>query len=104
MTTEEKERSRLVVAGKRADDGHQCTVVVIRERTGYWGVYPHGWGKFGVRLPRDEALKVARAILAGAGVSEAHLAVLAPGRHEELAGALEALAAVVRASAPDGAR
>ena len=51
LTTSEKERSRLVVNGQRADDGDRCTVVVIHERTGYWGVYPHGFSKFGVRLP-----------------------------------------------------
>lgn len=65
LTTAEKERSRLVVDGQRADDGDRCTVVVIHERTGYWGVYPHGFGKFGVRLPRAEAVKLAHAILDG---------------------------------------
>lgn len=67
LTTEEKERSRLVVAGQRADDGDRCTVVVIHERTGYWGLYPHGFAKFGVRLPRAEAVRMARAILDGVG-------------------------------------
>lgn len=65
LTTEEKERSRLVVAGQRANDGDRRTVVVIHERSGYWGVYPHGFAKFGVRLPRAEAVKVAQAILDG---------------------------------------
>ncbi|MGH3628589.1 MAG: hypothetical protein ACRDRL_14290 [Sciscionella sp.] len=65
LTTGEKERSRLVVAGQRADDGGRCTVVVIHERSGCWGVYPHGFAKFGVRLSRAEAVKVAQAILDG---------------------------------------
>lgn len=67
LTTKEQERSRLVVAGQRADDGDRCSVVVVHERTGYWGVYPHGFGKFGVRLPRVEAERMARAILDGVG-------------------------------------
>ena len=62
----ENERSRVVIDGKRIDDGTRCTVVVIHERTGYWGFYPHGFSKFGVRLPRTEAVRMARAILAGA--------------------------------------
>jgi len=66
LTTEEKERSRLIVVGQRADDGDRCSVVVVHERTGFWGVYPHGFGKFGVRLPRTEAVRMARAILDGA--------------------------------------
>jgi hypothetical protein len=65
LTTGEKERSRVVVVGRRADDGGRCTVVVIHERSGYWGVYPHGFATFGVRLPRGEAVKVAQAILDG---------------------------------------
>lgn len=61
----ENERERVVVEGKRTDDGAQCTVVVIHECTGYWGFYPYGFGKFGVRLPGAEAVTVAQAILAG---------------------------------------
>ena len=67
LTTQEKEHSRLVVDGQRADDGDRCTVVVIHERTGYWGVYPHGFSKFGVRLPRAEAVRMAQKILDDAG-------------------------------------
>ena len=67
LTTEEKEHSRLVVAGQRADDGDLCSVVVVHERTGYWGLYPHGFGKFGVRLPRVEAVRMAQKILDDAG-------------------------------------
>ncbi|MGH3931947.1 MAG: hypothetical protein ACRDTF_18455 [Pseudonocardiaceae bacterium] len=60
----ENERGRVVVEGRRTDDNTQCTVVVIHERTDQWGLYPHGFGKFGVRLPQAEALKMAQAILA----------------------------------------
>ncbi|MGH8922460.1 MAG: hypothetical protein ACRD0H_29670 [Actinomycetes bacterium] len=67
VTTSEKEHSRLVVAGHRVDDGDRCSVVVIHERTGYWGLYPHGFTKFGVRLPRAEAVRMAQAILDGVG-------------------------------------
>jgi len=66
ITQLKDERSRTVVDGHRTDDGDQCTLVVVREVGGTWALYPHGWGRFGVRLPQAEALKVARAILAGA--------------------------------------
>ncbi|MGH3933274.1 MAG: hypothetical protein ACRDTF_25235 [Pseudonocardiaceae bacterium] len=33
---------------------------------GCWSLYPHGWGRFGVRLAQAEAVAVAQAILAGA--------------------------------------
>jgi len=59
------ERSRTVVDGRRTDDGDLCTLVVVREVGGTWVLYPHGDAKFGVRLARAEALKVAQAILAG---------------------------------------
>lgn len=61
----ENERGRMVVEGRRIDDNTQCTVVVIHERTGQWGIYPHGFGKFGVRLPQAEAFKMAQTIVAG---------------------------------------
>jgi hypothetical protein len=57
------ERSRLVVDGKRTDNAERCTLVVVHEVGGSWAWYPHGFGKFGVRLPRAEAVKVAQAIL-----------------------------------------
>jgi hypothetical protein len=66
LTTGEKERSRLVVDGKRIDNAERCTLVVVHELGGSWAWYPHGFGKFGVRLPRTEAVKVAQAILDGA--------------------------------------
>ncbi|MGH8573379.1 MAG: hypothetical protein ACREX8_12510 [Gammaproteobacteria bacterium] len=62
----EIEHSRMTAAGKRTDDGEQCTLLVVHETGGSWVMYPHGWGKFGVRLPKAEAVRVARAILDGA--------------------------------------
>ncbi len=63
VTHREKEISRVVVTGRSTDDGDRCTVVVAHERSGHWAIYPHGWGKFGVRLPITEALTVAHAII-----------------------------------------
>jgi hypothetical protein len=60
------ERGRMTAAGKRTDDGNTCTLLVVHETGGHWCLYPHGWGKFGVRLPKDEAARVAQAILDGA--------------------------------------
>ena len=59
----QNERSRVIVEGKRTDDGDRCTLVVIQEVGGTWALYPHGWGKFGVRLNNGEAVTVAQAIL-----------------------------------------
>ena len=64
LTTEEREHCRTVVTGNRTDDGDRCTVVLVHERdTGDWGVYPHGFTKFGVRLSDKEAVKLARKII-----------------------------------------
>lgn len=60
------ERSRVVVAGRRTDDGDVCTLVAVCEVGGTWALYPHGAQQLGVRLAQAAALKVARAILAGA--------------------------------------
>lgn len=60
----ENETSRVVLEGRRADDGDRCTVVVIRELGGIWAFYPHGANKLGVRLRKEEAASMARAILA----------------------------------------
>jgi hypothetical protein len=60
----ENERARIVAIGRRIDDGSKCTLLVVRETGGPWVVYPHGVGQFGVRLPKDEAERMARAILA----------------------------------------
>ncbi|MGH3928825.1 MAG: hypothetical protein ACRDTF_02460 [Pseudonocardiaceae bacterium] len=59
------EQGRVVVPGKRTDDGDQCALVVVHEVGGDWLLYPHGWGKFGVRLAKADALTVAQAVLAG---------------------------------------
>ncbi|HEU0128114.1 MAG TPA: hypothetical protein VFQ48_05855 [Pseudonocardiaceae bacterium] len=61
----DNEISRVVVDGRRTDDGDQCTLVVVHERYGGgWAFYPHGFGKFGVRLEKSSATKVAQTILA----------------------------------------
>lgn len=60
---QENERSRVVVSGRRINEGDTCTLVVIHETGGSWSLYPHGFGKFGVRLPEEQAVTVARAIL-----------------------------------------
>ncbi|MGQ0777260.1 MAG: hypothetical protein ACT4NY_23075 [Pseudonocardiales bacterium] len=62
----DNERSRTVVEGRRTDDGDLCTLVAVHETGGTWALYPHGWGKLGVRLANAEAVRVAQAILAGA--------------------------------------
>jgi len=62
----ENERSRLVADGKRTDDGDRCELLAVQEVGGTWSLYPHGAAKFGVRLPGDEAARLARAILDGA--------------------------------------
>ncbi|MCA1672957.1 MAG: hypothetical protein LC799_12430 [Actinobacteria bacterium] len=61
----DNEISRVVVDGRRTDDGDRCTLVVVHERYGgTWAFYPHGFGKFGVRLEKSAAAEVAQAILA----------------------------------------
>lgn len=59
------ERSRMTAVRKRTDDGSKCTLLAVHEVGGHWCLYPHGWGKFEVRLPKDDAVKVAQAILDG---------------------------------------
>jgi len=61
------ERGRVVADGKRTDDGARCELLAVHEVGDIWCLYPHGGGKFGVRLPGDEARKVARAILEADG-------------------------------------
>ena len=63
VTQQESERGRVVVEGQRLDDHSLCTVVVVHERGGSWAWYPHGFGKFGVRLPKAEAVRMARRII-----------------------------------------
>ena len=59
----ENERSRMVASGKRTDDGTACTLLAVSEIGGVWALYPHGADQLGVRLPADEAARIARAIL-----------------------------------------
>lgn len=54
----ENERGRLVVDGKRTDDGSKCELVVIREVGGTVALYPHGAARFGVRLAGADAAAV----------------------------------------------
>ncbi|MDQ3152206.1 MAG: hypothetical protein M3R63_10960 [Actinomycetota bacterium] len=70
MTTEERERCRVVVEGRRTDNAELCTVVLVHEVGGTWAWYPHGANQLGVRLPRAEAAKAARAMLEGVGCVE----------------------------------
>lgn len=63
VTQRENERDRVVAVGKHTDDGAKCTLLAVREAGGDWCLYPHGAGQLVVRLPRDEAVQVARAIL-----------------------------------------
>lgn len=63
----ENEISRVVLDGRRTDDGARCTLIVIREFGGVWALYPHGAGKFGVRLGKEDVATIARAIQAGTG-------------------------------------
>jgi hypothetical protein len=61
----QNERGRVVADGKRTDDGGRCELLAVHEVGGTWALYPHGWPKLGVRLPEDEAARLARAILDG---------------------------------------
>ena len=61
----ENERGRLTVDGWCTDDGAQCTLLVVAEVGGTWALYPHGWGKFGVRLAAPAAETLAAAIQSG---------------------------------------
>lgn len=62
----ENERSRVVVDGKRTDNGERCSLVVVHEVNGMWAAYPHGAAQLGVRLLKAEAVRVAQTILDGA--------------------------------------
>lgn len=58
------EHRRLTVGGKRTDNGEMCTLLAVCDVGGAWALYPHGWGKFGVKLTGPAAEKLARGILA----------------------------------------
>lgn len=59
------ERARVVVDGKRTDDGGRCTLVAVVETGGTGALYPHGMGRFGVRLSGQEVRRLTQAILDG---------------------------------------
>ena len=63
----DNERGRMAVYGKRTDNGERCTLVVVAEVGRTWAFYPHGVAQLGVRVDQQEAVKVAEAILDGAG-------------------------------------
>lgn len=60
------ERERLVVTGRRTDDDARCELLVIADLSGSFALYPHGVDRFGVRLERQAAVRVAQVILAAA--------------------------------------
>ncbi|MFN2495903.1 MAG: hypothetical protein ABR608_08340 [Pseudonocardiaceae bacterium] len=60
----ETERRRVVVDGRRTDDGDQCTFVAVHETGGTWALYPHGVGQLGVRLTGTAAAALAAAMMA----------------------------------------
>jgi hypothetical protein len=55
------ERARIVVQGRRSDDGSTATMVIIHEENGSWSV--HGLGVAGVGVSKAEMLAVAQAVL-----------------------------------------
>ncbi|MGH3539783.1 MAG: hypothetical protein ACRDQJ_16075 [Pseudonocardiaceae bacterium] len=61
----ENELGRMVLVGKRTDDGARCSMLAVRETGQTWALYPHGAGQLGVRVPLAEAARLARAILGG---------------------------------------
>ena len=63
----ENEAGRVVVDGKRTDDGTRCALVVVRELGGTYALYPHGAAKLGVRLSTTGATKAARFISSADG-------------------------------------
>jgi hypothetical protein len=59
----ENEAGRVVLEGRRADDGTRCTLVAIREINGTWALYPHGLTELGARLRKEDAATLGRAIV-----------------------------------------
>lgn len=55
------ERARLVVSGRRTDDGSQCTVIVIHEQDRTWAI--HGLGNQGVRVSAEDMVALGEAIV-----------------------------------------
>ena len=58
----ENELGRLIVAGKRTDNGEKCTLIAVREISGTWALYPHGAAQLGVRIAQPAAETLAAAI------------------------------------------
>lgn len=69
----ENEAGRVVLDGRRTDDGTRCALVVVRERNGTYAIYPHGAAQLGVRLPPADATTTAR-FLAGTELTSTELA------------------------------
>ena len=66
VSQRENEISRVVLTGRRTDDGAACSVVVVRELGGTWAIYPHGMSQLGARLRNDEMATMTHAILTSA--------------------------------------
>ena len=59
----ENECRRMVVEGRRTDDGTRCTFLVVHEVGGTWALYLHGVARLGVRLTDTAAAALATAIV-----------------------------------------
>jgi Zn-dependent alcohol dehydrogenase len=55
------ERVRLVVSGRRTDDGSACTLLVIHEDSGTWAI--HGLGNQGVRMSAADMVALTETIV-----------------------------------------
>lgn len=66
VSQHQNEISRVVLDGRRTDDGAACSVVVVRELGGTWAIYPHGMDQLGARLSNGEMATMTQAILAAA--------------------------------------
>lgn len=75
----ENELSRVFVDGRLVEGGDRCKFLAIHERGGTWAIYPHGVGKFGVRLSQTDVETVAHAFLTATPRPTALPNVLAPG-------------------------
>jgi hypothetical protein len=59
----DNERRRVVVNGRRTDDGTHCALVVIHERSGHWALYPHGADQLSVRIRAKDVLALGKIIM-----------------------------------------
>ena len=62
VSQHKNEISRIVLDGRRTDDGAVCSVIVVRELGGTWAIYPHGAGQLGVRIRTADAATLAQAM------------------------------------------